>query len=232
MSVHQISQALDADVPAPLKILLVVLADYADRGGGGIWPSKATLAKRTSLCLATVKHLCADLVKKGILERVGTTVNQVPIYALHLEFLGGESTSGGVGDTRGGVYVLHGGGVGDTPNPSIEPSSSLQKKNKLREREKLKDSERPDGWTPLLEEIWERWVSYRKSRHLPKYKSLLILKELLKHPDPGAVVDYSIMQGYTGICFDRRGANPVGVASSTNMKARVITAADIESVNR
>lgn len=49
------------------KMLAVRLADFADDGGRGIWPSVNTLARETDLSERTVQRLLRDFVEEGLL---------------------------------------------------------------------------------------------------------------------------------------------------------------------
>lgn len=60
----------------------------------------------------------------------------------------------------------------------------------------------PESYPPALNvQAWKEWVAYRKTAHLPKYKTFKQMDNLAKYPmDVQAkAVDASITQGYTGV---------------------------------
>lgn len=70
MSFHAIAWALDRDVPAREKLVLVCLANHADAHWRG-WPSQRTIAARAGLSPRTVGRALEALEVQGIIRRTG-----------------------------------------------------------------------------------------------------------------------------------------------------------------
>ena len=68
MSVKAISWALDLELKPGPKLVLVVLADYADDNGYS-FPSATTLARRASVSRSTLFRLLGELEDMGLLAR-------------------------------------------------------------------------------------------------------------------------------------------------------------------
>lgn len=68
MSVKAINWALELSIPPTPKLVLVVLADYADEYGYA-FPGGATIARRASISERTLTRVLADLEENGYLER-------------------------------------------------------------------------------------------------------------------------------------------------------------------
>ena len=78
--------ALDAKTDTPAeKLVLLVIANYADDDGNNIYPSKQTLADKTGLDTRTVQRICAKLLEQGVLAVVSQSVGRPTVYRLHMD---------------------------------------------------------------------------------------------------------------------------------------------------
>lgn len=60
----------ELDLPQPLKLLALALADVADDEGGNIYPSKAYIAWKVGAHPKTIQRQMAELEQRGIVEVV------------------------------------------------------------------------------------------------------------------------------------------------------------------
>jgi hypothetical protein len=118
----------EMELPTSEKMVLLVIADHADDGGGNAWPSVATIARKSSLSERQAQRLIKNLTNLGLVtveSQAGGTREmrddrRPNRYTLHLD--GVTSTSpgavvrGDMGDANGVTWV--------SPKPSIEPSNS------------------------------------------------------------------------------------------------------------
>lgn len=70
MSVRMMGKIWELDLPQPLKLLALALADVADDEGGNIYPSKAYIAWKVGAHPKTIQRQMADLEERGIVEVV------------------------------------------------------------------------------------------------------------------------------------------------------------------
>ena len=94
------------------------------------------------------------------------------------------------------VQAPYSNGAGPALSPSLIPDSSL--------------SERESPPAGLDLEVWNRWEAYKREIRKPiKPASLLAAQRKLAGygSDQGAVVEYSIAQGYTGLWEPKAGSN-------------------------
>jgi helix-turn-helix protein len=87
VSLEQIRRAFATQCKGPgQKLLLIVLADFADDAGEHIYPSQGTLADRCQLDDRTVRRFLADLLESGHIALVKSAIGRVPAtYKLRLE---------------------------------------------------------------------------------------------------------------------------------------------------
>ena len=82
------------DLKAPEKLLLILLSDYGDRNGGGIYPSLVALASKSCMSRAAVINNLKKLETKGYIGIVRGGVkdgqNITNTYAINMEKLGYE----------------------------------------------------------------------------------------------------------------------------------------------
>jgi len=86
MSVHIMAQVYKMDLPTQQKFLLVTLGDFANEAGGSVYPSVATLCKRTGLGDRTVRRYLSAFRESGVIEiedykKVGNR-GRIPVYRL------------------------------------------------------------------------------------------------------------------------------------------------------
>lgn len=61
MSVRQMAKVWELDLPQPLKLLALALADWADDEGGNVWPSIDTIARKIGASPRTVQRQLRQL---------------------------------------------------------------------------------------------------------------------------------------------------------------------------
>ena len=89
----------ELELTSAQKIVLAVLATFADRHGGRVYPSIATLADRTSLAARTVRRSLKVLREQNFIIPTGQTAAKVVMYRINIDaIMGGDTVSGG-GDT-------------------------------------------------------------------------------------------------------------------------------------
>jgi hypothetical protein len=71
MSVRMMAKVWELDLPQPLKLLALALADSGNDDGDNIWPSRAYLAWKVGAHPKTVQRQLAELKARGIVEVVG-----------------------------------------------------------------------------------------------------------------------------------------------------------------
>lgn len=85
MSIKLMNDVLECKTDTPAeKLLLLVVANYADDEGGNIFPSKRTLAAKTGLDERTVQRIVAKLVDASVLVVVQEGVQRPTVYRLDL----------------------------------------------------------------------------------------------------------------------------------------------------
>ena len=106
-----------------LKLLMLALADHAADDGSGVYPSAATMAKKTNLTVRQVRAALAVLRERGLLAAEGYTEHGTVRYRIVLDALGAlaeaeeddadastppeKFAGGGCKICRGGVQNLH-----------------------------------------------------------------------------------------------------------------------------
>lgn len=71
MSVKVMAQIWELDLPQPLKLLALALGDWADDGGGGIYPSMEYVAWKVGAHRRTVQRQMRTLERIGLVEHEG-----------------------------------------------------------------------------------------------------------------------------------------------------------------
>jgi len=89
MSVKVQSMVFEADLKtATRKVLMLCLADKANKDGTGCWPSQRTIARETHLDRKTVRKLLKELVDEGFLIQRGVNkVTKTETYDISLQML-------------------------------------------------------------------------------------------------------------------------------------------------
>ena len=129
MSVQAITEALEIQGVTPAeKLLLIVLANYADREMK-CWPSHSTLASDTSMSERNILRVFKTLEAKGLLSRRGRKRGDLKISDVITLTLSGDTTS-----PRGDILVKTVGTPcrvsGDTM--AVEPSENLKEEPSAR----------------------------------------------------------------------------------------------------
>lgn len=78
MSVRMMAKVWELDLPQPLKLLALALADTGNDEGENIWPSKGYLAWKVCASSRTVQRQLADLEARGIVEVVADKGHRLP----------------------------------------------------------------------------------------------------------------------------------------------------------
>jgi hypothetical protein len=74
------------------KLVLLALADHAQDGGGGAYPSVATLARKTGLSDRMVRYVLSRKSQQGLLSKTGTDRSGAVVY--QFRFSGGAPRAG------------------------------------------------------------------------------------------------------------------------------------------
>lgn len=90
MSIKIMSSVLERYIkPANRKMVLLVLANYADDGGGNVFPSVATIAAQSSAGERTVATALSEFRNAGIIilecYRYGGQGGKIPVYRIDIE---------------------------------------------------------------------------------------------------------------------------------------------------
>jgi len=116
------SQVWELDLPPTEKLLLLCLADFASDDGENVYPSVATMTRKSSMSERTVRRSLRDLEAHGLLEVLDAAPGRVRRYAIRP---GGASVAPPPNDRgqadRGGGPVWPGRGASVAPYPSVEP---------------------------------------------------------------------------------------------------------------
>lgn len=83
MSIEAINWALDLNLQPSQKLVVIVLANYAD-ANGLCWPSFETLSRKTCLTRRSVIQQIAKLEEIGALQKVQKRFRQQNVYRLNL----------------------------------------------------------------------------------------------------------------------------------------------------
>lgn len=162
MSFEAMTWAVQIEVPAKQKIVLLMLANRVNKDDGKCVPSMDRLSRDCGLSKASVKRAIKDLEDADLIEvihrREGPTMlsNQ---YRLKM---------GGVGShrPRGGVTVNRGVGSHRTPNQRLEPENE-PKKGEINLFSEMEEPEKQDETPDLIEdgfnEFWDNiWPSHKR----------------------------------------------------------------------
>lgn len=124
MSVRAINWAFEQEVPPPLKVILLALADWAD-GDGVAYPGQKSLAAKTSIAERSLRRHLQDLESMGLIERRrraldngNRTSDEYRLIALPAKMAAGQPAKSG-GDNRPTVAA--------TGEPSVEPSVTTKR---------------------------------------------------------------------------------------------------------
>lgn len=121
MSVHVLSWVLrNSEEKLGRRLVLIVLADYANEDGSLAYPSVATIARDTRLSERQVQYCLRGLEEAGAIKQAGKRSNGTVTYQV---VMGGANIApGGAVDCTGGVQSTTGGGaVGCTRSTQDPP---------------------------------------------------------------------------------------------------------------
>lgn len=120
------SRVMDAPLGSPTdKLVLLVLADYANDDGMNVFPSIATIARRCDMSDRTVQLSLRRMAENGWISEAGemrVRTGAVTRYRIHPRNLPTPQTTGET-DSPVGVKQIHRRGETDSPNPSINHQS-------------------------------------------------------------------------------------------------------------
>ncbi|WP_375188457.1 helix-turn-helix domain-containing protein [Sphingobium yanoikuyae] len=91
MSIKIMSQVWEMDLPVREKFVLLAFADAAS-DEGGCWPLVATIAKKCSMEVRTVRRAVAELEKMGYLKR-SKRANHSNIWTIKADLLGSQDSA-------------------------------------------------------------------------------------------------------------------------------------------
>ncbi|MFA7597402.1 MAG: helix-turn-helix domain-containing protein [Novosphingobium sp.] len=181
MSIALMAAAWKLDMPAPKKLTLLALCDWANDEGGSLYPSIAAIAARCSASERTVQRILRDLIGGGWLRVVGNEkggrqrtcryqldaaritsggivkgANLAPFQDVErvtsaAERVTSTTVKGDMGVTR---YVM------DPP----ERASTKKKRAPAARTIPAKTLDRPEG---VSEEVWTDWRALRKAKRVP-----------------------------------------------------------------
>lgn len=86
MSILLMSRVFATNLQPSKKIVLLSLADFANDDGKNIFPSVATIAKKSSLSHRSVQTIIGDFTESGILRTTKNKFGGAPGATRHLEF--------------------------------------------------------------------------------------------------------------------------------------------------
>lgn len=130
MSVRVMAEVWELDLPQPLKLLALALADWADDEGGNIWPSIDTMARKVGAHPRTVQRQLRLLEESGLVRIEHGGGGRGRTRRLRLQTQKGDklppipkrvapgAQKGGTGGLKGGTAM--------PPDPLIEPSLTAE----------------------------------------------------------------------------------------------------------
>lgn len=186
------------DLDASERLVMLSLADHAD-DDGVCYPSISRLCKRTSMSDRGVQKVLVRLQERGFLRvEIGAGRSGSNRY-----FVTATPEHGSPPEPRSPrtTFTTPPNRVRETPEPrSPKPSRTIKEPS---------DNTRAALCAVLSEETADAFIAHRKAKKakLTEHAATLIAKKLQCHPNPDAVVEQSIMNGWTGVFPDR--ATPV-----------------------
>lgn len=189
-------------------LLLLALSDYAN-DAGECWPSIASLCKKTRASERTVRRQLRALEEDGWLETgLAKGPNGTNRYTVRHPATGGNMTPGHYDPpcTDGPsppVTVAPPPGHSYGPRTVIEPSLNRQSPPTP---PRGKDEEAREILLSVLsEEAADAYIEHRRAKRakLTPQAARLIARKLDGHPNPTAVVEESIANGWTGVFPDK-----------------------------
>lgn len=176
MSVEQIALAWASGVPPIDRLVLLALADWADKAGR-CWPSVPQLAEKTGVHERTVRLALIRLEAGGKLERQ-SVIGKGTRYRLTIAATPGATPTPGAAPTPG---VAPG-------TPGAAPTNTLATRQKRKKASPSPSTRRsdypmPDGVDP---QAWADFLANRKRKRLANTASAHthLIEELTKHATP------------------------------------------------
>jgi DNA-binding transcriptional MocR family regulator len=196
------------------KLVLLMLANYADAQRAACWPSRRRLAEQCGVRVETIKRAIRQLEDLGLIERDKRfdasgrqTSNR---YTLRIDTTGpGE---GGDIDTPGEAKDAPGRGAQDEGGRGAKnaPVSSLNRHSNHQSNQRAEDVPIPKNLqTPIFLPRWKEWLDYRRrSKKVPVTvrAAEMQLKTLSEvgPVDASAAIDTAIQNDYQGL-FPKNG---------------------------
>lgn len=191
------------------RLVLLSIANHADRFGENAWPSIETIAVEARMSGRQVQRAIRRLEELGELEIAwgegpnGTHAYRIPALRKaagrddKLSPRGGDRLSppGGDKSDQGGVTnraeTMSEMSPEPSYNPSIEPGKAPEKKSA------------PD-WsaiTNLLQPDWDEWLAFRRAEGMPSYRTARVAENLARYPPPvqRAAIQHSMTNRYQGL---------------------------------
>lgn len=216
MSVRVMSQVWELDLPAFEKLVLLALADCANDEGLA-WPSIATLRRKTNAGERTVQRSLRSLEAAGLLRR-----DEVP----------GKGCKYHLDPRHSGTPAKQ----APAPEKAQTPATAAPKPsrtiiNGLADAKPTRAKGWPEipDWMPVLQ--WNAYLKMRKSIHKwPTDDAVVLMLGKLDRwraqgHDPGAILDNSTENNWTGLFEPRKPANDRPTASNdtiTNPMVRAV----------
>lgn len=169
------------DMPATKKLALLALADWANDGGGSLYPSIAAIAARCSVSERTVQRILRDLAEDGWLGVVGNEnggrrkTRRYQLDAVRI-ISGGIVKGANLAPFQDVERVTSAeervtsttvkGDMGVTRSIIEPPERASTKKKRAPAARTIpaKTLDRPEG---VSEEVWTDWQSLRKAKRAP-----------------------------------------------------------------
>lgn len=195
------------------KAVLVYFAARASDDGRGVWASKPTIAEAIECGRSTVIRTINDFVAEGVLREVGRRPcrgGSTTEYAMNLGVISAlpsvddDAPTTETSPAAGPVPERDPSQTGTPPVPQRDPHPSrsgtqtiigttIEPSNKSKAREAL--------CSVLSEDVADAYIAHRRAKRaiLTDHAAALIAKKLAGCPDPDAVVNDSIANGWTGV---------------------------------
>jgi len=196
MSVKIMAAVFDReDLDASERLVMLCLADHAD-DDGVCYPSVARLCKRSSLSERTVQGTIKKLIARGFLS---------------VEYGGGRS-----GTNR---FTVRANPAASAPPQNLHPRSICATPPQMTAKNPAAAAPKPSRTinepscsnaraalcAVLPDDVADAFIAHRNAKRakLTDHAAALIARKLADCPDPVAVVELSIMNGWTGVFPDR-----------------------------
>ncbi|MBM3603585.1 MAG: helix-turn-helix domain-containing protein [Alphaproteobacteria bacterium] len=209
MSIKIMSAVFESETLGPTeRLIMLALADHAD-DAGRCYPSISRLCQRTGLGERAVQNNLKALVAKGHV----TIVPNAGQGLANLYFVSATPASDAP------PHEMHPRTkCADTPAPrSKTPARDAPKPSRNTIEPSKEVSARAELLTVLSPEVADAYIEHRRIKRakLSAHAAQLIAKKLINHPNPDAVVEQSIAQGWTGV-FPESVGGPNAAARPVN----------------